>query len=292
MISYKEANFMEVFMIHSLEEKLISKSLTKIEKLIANFFYHNENRLYFLTSTEIGEELKISDTSVIRFVKKLGYSSFKEFKNDIRRQVSEKILTPTVKLSLNEEMLKNNNLVDIFLESINKNIEKTLNINNLEKIEKAISLILKSRKKFVVGFKSTSGVASFFGLRLGFVLENVKTYSLNNSELIKDIIDIKKGDCLFLIAHPKYSKTYQLLIEQAKTMEASIIIVTDRAVSPVANLGDVTLLTEVGGLSYFNSIVPTQSLLEFILTFISRGLDENSKNRLISINKFLNQNTK
>ena len=75
-------------------------------------------------------------------------------------------------------------------------------------------------------------------------------------------------------------------------MEASIIIVTDRAVSPVANLGDVTLLTEVGGLSYFNSIVPTQSLLEFILTFISRGLDENSKNRLISINKFLNQNTK
>ncbi len=277
-------------MIDSLQKRVANKSLTKTETIIADFFFHNENRIYFLTSGDIANELQISDTSVIRFVKSLGFRNFKEFKDSLKQQVSNKILTPSEKLSLNEELLKTNNLIDTFTNSIFKNIEETININSYAKIEKIIDILFISNKKYVVGFKSVSGATSFFGLRLGFILKNVITHNQNNSELIKNIVDIQKNDCLFLIAHPKYSKTYPLLIEIAKKAEAKVIVVTDKSTSPVANIGDVTIFTDIRGISYFNSIISTQALLEFILTSMSKNLDKEAKIRLAYINELLNEN--
>ena len=110
-------------MIDSLQKRIANKSLTKTETIIADFFLHNENRIYFLTSSDIATELQVSDTSVIRFVKSLGFSNFKEFKDSLKQQVSDKILTPSEKLSLNEGLLKKNDLIETFTNSIFKNIE-------------------------------------------------------------------------------------------------------------------------------------------------------------------------
>lgn len=277
-------------MIDSLQKRIANKSLTKTETIIADFFLHNENRIYFLTSSDIATELQVSDTSVIRFVKSLGFSNFKEFKDSLKQQVSDKILTPSEKLRLNEDLLKKNDLIETFTNSIFKNIEETININSYDKISKIIDILFKSNKKYIIGFKSVSGVASFFGLRLGFILQNVITHSQNNSELIKNIVDIQKNDCLFLIAHPKYSKTYSLLIEIAKKAEAKVIVITDKSTSPIANSGDITVFTDIRGISYFNSIISTQALIEFILTSMSKNLDNQSKIRLAYINELLNEN--
>lgn len=273
-----------------LENRIKNKKLTNTEILIANFFSENKNKLYFLTSSDIAKELNISDSSVIRFVKSMGFNNFTDFKKSLKTKISNKILTPTEKLSLNEEILKKDNLLTPFLENINSNIQETINNISFEEIEKAINILEKSNKKFIVGFKSTSGPTSFFGLRLGFLLENVITHSINNSELIKNIIDISEKDCLFLIAHPKYSKTYNLLIDIAKQKNAKIIIITDKTTSPVANLGDVNLFTDTKSLSFFNSIISTQTLIEFILTSISKNINSSSKERLKIINELLNEN--
>lgn len=275
-------------MIKFLQKKIKNKNLTKTEMIIADFFFENQKKLYFLTSTDIANELKISDTSVIRFVKSLGFKSFKDFKKSLKKVVSSKVLTPSERLNLNEELLQTNEIMNIFKNTIYNNIEATLNADSYVNIQESIEILVKSKKKYIVGFKSTSGVASFFGLRLGFVLKDVITFSENSSELIKSIVDINSCDCLCIIAHPKYSKTYSILIELAKKVNAKIIIITDKMTSPVANKGNITILTDIEGISYFNSIVSTQVILEFILTLISKNLNIDSKERLSYINDILN----
>ncbi|SJZ76093.1 transcriptional regulator, RpiR family [Cetobacterium ceti] len=277
-------------MLTILENKIKDKKLTKTEKIIAEYFYKNENKLYFLTSTNIAEELEISDTSVIRFVKALGFKNFTEFKENLKGKISEQILTPREKLSKHELILNQKNISKFYTEYFEKIVQETFEKNSLGDIEKLVNLLLKSRKKFVVGFKSTSGLASFFGLRLGFVLENVITHPRNNSELIKNIIDMNEDDCLFIIAHPKYSKTYNLLIEIAQKAKGHIVVITDKKTSPVANLGDITLTTNIEGISYFNSLISTQVLIEYILTILSTKLTEKMKNRLSIVNDYLNRN--
>ncbi|MGL4307295.1 MurR/RpiR family transcriptional regulator [Cetobacterium sp. SF1] len=277
-------------MLKIIEKKIYDKKMTKTDKKIADYFYENENKLYFMTSRDIGLNLGISDTSVIRFVKSLGFKNFTEFKERLKEKVSDKILTPNEKLSLNQSILNSKNIQENFIEHIEKIILESFEKNNFEIINDTVNILLNSNKKYIIGFKSTSGLASFFGLRVGFLLENVITHPRNNSELIKNIVDITEKDCLLIIAHPKYSKTYNLLLDIAKEKGAKIIIVTDKKNSPVAEYGDVVLINNIHGISYFNSLISTQVLLEYILTLLSTHIDEKMQKRLTIINEYLNKN--
>lgn len=277
-------------MLTSLKNRIKTNKLTKTENLLADYFQANENRLYFMTSDEIAQELGTSNTSVIRFVKTLGFKSFKEFKDSLKTNISDRILTPSEKLNKNKSILESEQMLDIFIKNVSTNIEETFLKNSNETFNSISNILCSSNKKYIVGFKSTGGVASFFGLRLGFVMEGVRTYSNSSSELFKDIVDITENDCLFLIAYPKYSKTYNLIMKIAKKAKAKIIVLTDKATAPVVTDADITLFININGISFFNSLVSTQATLEYLLTDISRRIGESGNTRLEIINRYLDEN--
>ncbi|MFA6709030.1 MAG: SIS domain-containing protein, partial [Fusobacterium sp.] len=169
-------------------------------------------------------------------------------------------------------------------------ISKTFNSNSLNLIEDIKDVLCSSEKKYIVGLKSTSGIVSFFGLRLGYLLKNVETFYSNNSELIKRIIDITSKDVLFIFAYSKYSKTYDILIEIAKKANAKIIIITDKKSSPYLFSGDIIFINDVKGNSFFNSLIVTQTFCEYLLTSISTSLDSKTEERITEINHYLNEN--
>lgn len=279
-------------MLDSLEKNIKDKKLTKTEKKIADFILKNETKITFMTSREIADALEISDTSVIRFVKAMGYQSFGHFKEVVQTNIKNTVLTPNQKLNKNKDILHSEKTLDSFIENISRQITSGFSEQSLNTISEMCNILNSSKKKYVVGFKSISGVVSFLGLRLGFIMKDVFTYPENSSELLKGILDIEKDDCLFLFAFPKYSKTLDLLIEIAKKAGAKIIVVTDNSSSPVAYRGDLTFFLDTQGISYFNSIIPAQIFVEFLLTNLSKSLSEESEERIKTINSYLSKNTK
>lgn len=265
---------------------------TKLEKKILDYFLENERKIVFLNAKEIGEKLNTSDTSIIRFIKKLGYKNFGSFKNTLKKQLESDILTPSEKLKSNNELLENNDLNNLFFKNINLGISSTFNSESIELIEDITNSICKSRKKFVVGFKSTSGIVSFFGLRLGYLMENVETFFSDSSELIKRIVDINSEDVLIIFAYAKYSKTYDILIEIAKEAGAKIIIFTDKKSSPYVFLGDKVFVSDVTGTSFFSSMIVTQVVCEYLLTNISSNKKGNYESRIEKINYYLTKKLK
>lgn len=63
-------------MTEELRAQLMGVKLTKKEKLIADFILDNFAEACFITSTEIAKRIHVSDSSVIRFTRTLGYSGF------------------------------------------------------------------------------------------------------------------------------------------------------------------------------------------------------------------------
>ncbi len=279
-------------MLSSLEKNIKNKKLTKTEKKIAEFFLKNGPQITFMTSKDIANSLSISDTSVIRFVKALGYNNFGHFKEIVQNEVSKTVLTPTQKLNKNKDILKSEKILDSFIKNISRQIDEGFSEQSLNTISTICEILNSSKKKYIVGFKSISGVVSFLGLRLGFILKEVFTYSENSSELLKGIVDINEGDCLFLFAFPKYSKTLSLLLDIAKKAGAKVIVITDKSSSPVAYKGDITFFLDTLGISYFNSIIPAQIFVEFLLTNLSKSLSQESEERIKIINSYLDMNVK
>ncbi|MGL5951088.1 MAG: MurR/RpiR family transcriptional regulator [Cetobacterium sp.] len=276
-------------MLKKLFDDVKKIKLTKTEKKIADFFFEKKDELFIYSSRDIADFLEISDTSIIRFVKILGFESYREFKNHIKTKATEK-LKPDEKLLKNAEILASNCLELEFLKEIEKNIQ-TLFRDDIEKKFNDIEKFLKNSKKImVVGFKSTSGISSFLGLRLGYIYSNVFTFSFNSSEVIKTIYDMEKDDVLILIAFPKYSKTYNILLDIAKEKKAKIIVITDSIASPYYDKGEISILAPTKGLSFFNSLSCAQILIEYLLTYLSKNLTKNQKKRVADLDSNFTRN--
>ena len=68
-----------------LVKKIQGMSLTRTDAEIAEYILANLNTIGFQTSTSLAEAIGVSDTSVIRFIRKLGFKGYADF-----REVCEK----------------------------------------------------------------------------------------------------------------------------------------------------------------------------------------------------------
>lgn len=267
-------------------EKLKNTRLTKKEKRIAEFFLDEEQRVFLMNVADIAKTIDVSDTSVIRFIKSLGFENFTDFKNSGQEDIKSR-LDKTNDFIKNLDIIKENSIEQLYIHKINEEVNKIFNSSSQKQIKKISNLIMKAKNKYIVGFKSTAGIANFFGVRLGFMLENVSTFNIDDSVVVNSIFNIKQEDILIIFDYPMYSKAAVVLAKIARENKAKILLFTDSDNAPLAEYSDILYKLKLNGISVFNSLISTQILIEYLLTYISQFIEEKSKMRFSKIRKVL-----
>ena len=267
-------------------EKLKNTKLTKKEKRIAEFFLDEEQRVFLMNVADIAKTIDVSDTSVIRFIKSLGFENFTDFKNSGQEDIKSR-LDKTNDFIKNLDIIKENSIEQLYIYKINEEVNKIFNSNSQKEIKKISNLIMKAKNKYIVGFKSTAGIANFFGVRLGFMLENVSTFNIDDSVVVNSIFNIKQEDILIIFDYPMYSKVAVVLAKIARENKAKILLFTDSDNAPLAEYSNILYKVKLNGISVFNSLISTQILVEYLLTYISQFIEEKAKIRFSKIRKYL-----
>ena len=267
-------------------EKLKNTRLTKKEKRIAEFFLDEEQRVFLMNVADIAKTIDVSDTSVIRFIKSLGFENFTDFKNSGQEDIKSR-LDKTNDFIKNLDIIKENSIEQLYIHKINEEVNKIFNSSSQKQIKKISNLIIKAKNKYIVGFKSTAGIANFFGVRLGFMLENVSTFNIDDSVVVNSIFNIKQEDILIIFDYPMYSKAAVVLAKIARENKAKILLFTDSDNAPLAEYSDILYKVKLNGISVFNSLISTQILIEYLLAYISQFIEEKAKIRFSKIRKYL-----
>ena len=267
-------------------EKLKNTRLTKKEKRIAEFFLDEEQRVFLMNVADIAKTIDVSDTSVIRFIKSLGFENFTDFKNSGQEDIKSR-LDKTNDFIKNLDIIKENSIEQLYIHKINEEVNKIFNSSSQKQIKKISNLIMKAKNKYIVGFKSTAGIANFFGVRLGFMLENVSTFNIDDSVVVNSIFNIKQEDILIIFDYPMYSKVAVVLAKIAIENKAKILLFTDSDNAPLAEYSNILYKVKLNGISVFNSLISTQILVEYLLTYISQFIEEKAKIRFSKIRKYL-----
>lgn len=76
-----------------LREIIHNATLTKTQQMIAEYILDNSADACFMTSTEIAAKLGVSESSVIRFSRSLGFSGFMDFQKSLRKDYQDKVLS-------------------------------------------------------------------------------------------------------------------------------------------------------------------------------------------------------
>lgn len=276
-----------------LVEKIQRLPLTRSERVIADYFLDHWDSIGFQTSSTVAQEVGVSDTSIIRFVRKLGYSGYAEFRRDLNQRLAQSFsqqqreLSPGRKFDSTRSRLSGANLASEVGRYALDNLEHSLSKLDDVTVSRVVDIILSSQRKYVAGFRGTACCAQFLSSKLVLLLPNVIQLIHADATAVEHLLDITSGDCLILFTFPQYSELCHTLVDLAARRNAKIILVTDRLTSPFSAKADIVLQAQVSGLGFTNSYVAPLLLSEVILLAISSRDDTGATARIRQIDQIM-----
>lgn len=248
--------------------------LSKGQKLIAEYILKHYDKAAFMTAAKLGVSVGVSESTVVRFANQLGYEGYPELQKALQELIKNK-LTTAQRVELARDYIEPNNALKGVLKADIENIRATMEKINYNDFEGTVNSILKARKIYIVGLRSSAALADFLGFYLGLILDNVKVVSYGISDIFEQIINIKEGDCVIGIGFPRYAVRTVETLNFAKSRGADVIAITDSLVSPLASKADYSLIAESNMSSFVDSLVAPLSVINALIVAV--GLKEKEK---------------
>ncbi len=273
-------------------EKIKDKTLTKTEKIIADYILDNMSTVGFNSVKEVSLACGTSDTSVIRFLRELGYDGYTDFKKELNEKLLEQYnasLSPMQKFNQSKANIKKGSVVsDVFCNSMT-NLANALHDIDEKLLDAIADCLIASNKKYIVGFRGTSCCADYFWRKAIYFLPGLVLCTKAESEAVEKLVDINADDCLMLFSFPRYSEIDYPILELAKKRGAKIIIFTDRVTSPLTPFADYLVTVNVTGFSYTNSYVVPLCCAEALAVIISKKREnhEDTEKRLSLLDEYI-----
>lgn len=240
-------------------------NLTKSEKRIANFLRKHQEEAAFLSAGEIADKLDLSEATLVRFARTLGFNSYPAMRTvlqeNFRRRVSHSARLRGRLDDLREagDIFERLTVTEIdyltqALESIDRN-----------EMKKAVELIRNSNRIFVFGLGPSISLVDLMEIRLRRFGKDVVPLRSSGRELVESLLLMKADDLLFVICFFDQNPALKLLLEYGKKVGATIIMLTDTLDAILGDKVDVILAARRGPIGEFHSLVVPMTVINTLL---------------------------
>lgn len=243
-------------------------SLSPGQKKVAEFITGHMEEGALHTAFQIGKKAGVSETTVIRLAYALGFAGFSDLQEKIRRDWLETKQDFQTEISAASESIPvKDQLFESVIRQEKRILQQLLNQVSSEDIWKAVDRIVKADRIFIGGLGSSYAAAYWFYYSLRQLRENVSILSPNGF-MPEDVGEMNEDSLLIVFAFPRYRKETLKLVDLANKQAAFVMAITNRQLSPIGQLANLTLTTEEQIDSSHNSIASVISLLEVIIAGI------------------------
>jgi len=253
-------------------------SLSKTEKKVADYILKEKGKIIYQTLLEISKNINVGEATIIRFVRKIGFSGFQDLKLEIAKE-------DNVDSNYGEDTNNYESYIDKNAAKIIQTITNTKATLDKDNLNLAIKMICDAKRVFFYGVGSsgfTANEAQNRFMRLGVVGSAIVDahFQLMYSSICND------KDLIIVFSISGYTKDIIEAVEIAKGENAKVIAVTSYMLSPIAQLADCIFLSAgkenplEGG-----SLIGKISQLYIIDLLCSGYLNQNKENASIQKQK-------
>ncbi len=254
---------METHLLVRIDSKM--NSLSKGQKLIAEFIEQHYDRAAFLTASKLGDIVGVSESTVVRFATELGYSGYPQLQKAMQEMIKDK-LTSVQRIEVTAAKIGDGDVLDSVLNQDIQKIRRTLEETSREDFNKAVEAITSAEHIYIFGTRSASSLASFLGYYFELILGNVHVVTTaSRSGMYEALLRISDKDAIIGISFPRYSKTAASAMDFASSRGAATIAITDSMMSPLASSADSVLIARSDMASVVDSLVAPLSLINALI---------------------------
>ena len=238
--------------------------LSKGQKLIADFILKHYDKAAFMTAAKLGQNVSVSESTVVRFAIELGYDGYPELQKSLQELVKTK-LTAVQRLELTNDLVDEDNALKSVLKADMENIRTTMEKVNQKTFDAFVDSIVNADKVYIIGLRSSSALSEFLGFYLNLILNNVLVLQHGMSDIYEQMLHLGPNDVILGIGFPRYSiKTVQIL-KFARERGAKVLCLTDSLLSPLAAIADLTVIAQSNMASFVDSLVAPLSIINAII---------------------------
>lgn len=201
--------------------------LTDREKLIADYLLVENSEIIDMSAKEIAEETNTSAPTVVRFAKKLGFSSLNEMK--IKLSISSKEKNSSREFEYLDKDLSTKSIVNGVKTSIHSIIDETVDLIDEEQLDKAINLLTNAKTIYIYSVGVSGLVGLDFYYKLSRINKRCVAHTDTHLQLTSSVL-MEKEDVAVVISYSGETKETLLCAKNAKEKNVPVIAITKASI--------------------------------------------------------------
>ena len=239
--------------------------MSKNHKKIASFIVDHYETAVFMTAAKLGDQLGISESTVVRFASSLGFDGYPKFQKELEHWVQGQ-WNGIQKIGV---QYRGSSQAEIFDSVLRADMDKIADtIQNLDEhaFATAVDTLLSAKHVYVLGLRSCEPLANFLAFYLSMIRGDViRLQTTSMSELFEQMIRINEEDAIIGISFPRYSMRTLKALEFANDRNAKVITLTDTIHSPMNLYSSCNLLARSDMVSIVDSLVAPLSVINALV---------------------------
>lgn len=247
----------------------LSPKLSRGQRKVADFVIDRCDRAVFLTSAQVAAETSVSEATVVRTARALGFKGYPEFRAALRDFFMERMSTVTrVRLTAGRRRT-DADIIEAVQAMDRSNLETTIRRIEPKSYSRAAELICRARHVYIIGLRASHSLAWLLHYSLTLILGNSRLVTLGLADIPEQLGDVGERDVVIGITFERYTKATVELFRRCLAQGAHAIALTDKATSPLAEAADAVLEAQARLGSFIDSYVAATSVINVLVTLIA-----------------------
>lgn len=242
-------------------------TFSKSFKKIASHIYSDPSVFAMNSAQEAGRKIGVSETTIIRFARTLGYKGYSDLQQEYQQQIFQKSSLANYRDRKLSSQSQVNSIKELMLNDMNS-IQTVVEQISDSDLEQAVIKLSNAKNIFIAGVRSSNALASWFAYALDIVVGNARQY-LPSDDILVRVSELNEKSVFVAFSFHRYGITTINLAKLAKKQGATIISFTDNPYSPISVYSDITLSIQLEKQSTLDLVPAVFSLMNSIISTIT-----------------------
>ena len=259
--------------------------LTKAERKVIRALLDDYPRGGLGPMSRLARQAGVSDPTILRLVKKLGFAGYADFQNALLAEVDDRLRSPRTLLADRREGMSRDDVWSNYLGEASESLQRTLALTQADDIRLIGDWLLDSKtrvlchggrySRFLAGYL----VAHLRILRSGCLLLD------DGAALPDQLNDLDRQTLVVVFDYRRYQAQAFAVAKVAKARGARVLLFTDIYDSPLREFADLIVSAPVESRSPFDSLVPATAQVEALIASLVARMDGHLDDRLEGIDQ-------
>lgn len=239
-------------------------TLTKSQRAIADHLVKDPRGSAFLTAKQLALAIDVSDASVVRFARALGYEGYPDLVGDLKQE----ILLAAGWAGVANVAASDGSVGDIVDQSFALDeylVRRNRDLNEREAYVAIVQLLSGAKKIWVVGHSTSFPIASYLAVKLNQFLDGVEALTVSIGDLSERLKSIGRGHVVVGIGFPRYVPYTTEILRLSRELGATVVAITDKPSSPPAQVAQHVLYVARDGIGLTWSYVGALSIVNALV---------------------------